>query len=111
MQTQEDMVKHQWAPITLAAIFAYMIVDCFIGVYGVNLKFSSIFFLAKYVVKLENYGSSTNASEIRMYLFFQKIFQMVFYASRTCFFSFEFFSLSSCELEIFLFHYALKIQN
>jgi len=37
MQTQEDMVKHQWAPITLAAIFAYMIVDCFIGVYGMAI--------------------------------------------------------------------------
>ena len=43
MQTQEDMVKHQWAPITLAAIFAYMIVDCFIGVYGVNSYFTAIY--------------------------------------------------------------------
>ena len=37
MQTQgEDIVQHHWAPITLAAIFAYTIVDCFIGVYGVG---------------------------------------------------------------------------
>ena len=70
----------------------------------------SFFFLAKYVVKLENYGSSTNASEIRIFSFSKNI-PNGFYASRTSFFSFEFFSLSSCELEIFLFHYALKIEN
>ena len=34
MQTQVDPVKYQWAPITLAAVFAYMTIDCFIGVYG-----------------------------------------------------------------------------
>ncbi len=39
MQTQPDdnKAKHVWAPITLAAIFAYMTIDCFIGVYGVLL--------------------------------------------------------------------------
>ena len=36
IQTQEEVVTNQWAPIALSAIFAYMIVDCFIGVYGVS---------------------------------------------------------------------------
>ena len=36
IQTQEEVVTNQWAPIALSAIFSYMIVDCFIGVYGVS---------------------------------------------------------------------------
>ena len=39
MQYQTDsgnlVVKHQWPAVLLAAIFSYMIIDCFIGVYGV----------------------------------------------------------------------------
>jgi solute carrier family 44 protein 1 (choline transporter-like protein) len=38
MKTQEEPVKYVWAPITLAALFSYMIVDCFIGVYGVSIQ-------------------------------------------------------------------------
>ena len=41
MQYQVDngllVVKHQWPAIFLAGLFAYMIIDCFIGVYGVSL--------------------------------------------------------------------------
>lgn len=33
----ENMVKHGWAPTLLAAIFAYMIIDCFVGVYGMAI--------------------------------------------------------------------------
>ena len=29
-------VKNQWPAIVLAAVFAYMIIDCFIGVYSVS---------------------------------------------------------------------------
>lgn len=39
MQTQQDheKAKHVWAPVILAAIFAYAIIDCFIGVYGMAI--------------------------------------------------------------------------
>ena len=41
MDTQgENKVQNAWAPILLAAIFAYMTVDCFIGVYGVSGQLS-----------------------------------------------------------------------
>ena len=44
MQLQTDsgklVVKNQWPAIFLAAVFAYMIIDCFIGVYGVHFRFS-----------------------------------------------------------------------
>ena len=44
MQLQTDsgklVVKNQWPAIFLAAVFAYMIIDCFIGVYGVQFRFS-----------------------------------------------------------------------
>ena len=44
MQLQTDsgklVVKNQWPAIFLAGVFAYMIIDCFIGVYGVQLWFS-----------------------------------------------------------------------
>jgi solute carrier family 44 protein 1 (choline transporter-like protein) len=42
MKTQEEPVKYVWAPITLAALFSYMIVDCFIGVYGVSIQGNSV---------------------------------------------------------------------
>lgn len=35
VETGHLLVKHQWPAILLAALFAYMIIDCFIGVYGV----------------------------------------------------------------------------
>ena len=44
MQLQTDsgklVVKNQWPAIFLAGVFAYMIIDCFIGVYGVQFRFS-----------------------------------------------------------------------
>ena len=37
LRSQEDgKVNHVWAPITLAAIFAYLTASCFIGVYEVS---------------------------------------------------------------------------
>lgn len=50
MQYQSDSnlltVKHHWPAVVLAAIFAYMIIDCFIGVYGVSgFHFFDFFFL------------------------------------------------------------------
>ena len=32
----DGKVNHVWAPITLAAIFAYLTANCFIGVYEVR---------------------------------------------------------------------------
>ncbi len=30
-------VTYEWVPVALAAIFAYIIADCFISVYGVRI--------------------------------------------------------------------------
>ena len=41
LQTESGklVVKNQWPAILLAALFAYMIIDCFIGVYGVRILY------------------------------------------------------------------------
>ena len=35
-----QIVQHVWVPVLLAAVFAYVIAECFIDVYGVSRTFS-----------------------------------------------------------------------
>ena len=55
LRREEDgKVNHVWAPITLAAIFAYLTASCFIGVYEVSSYFvNSAFFLHTSVILAE----------------------------------------------------------
>lgn len=69
LRPKENVIHHMWVPLTMAAIFAYLIAHCFITVYEVRPFMIFCYFTHNYTyIVIKIYSTDDNRYDIHMLL-------------------------------------------